>query len=223
MNLTQLRVALRTRLRLEDTSDSDNGSITQADGTALINGALRRIWAAMVTHAPNKTLKSTTMTYTANAETTALPTSSPDLRGRPIRSVEAYVSGGSTPQDRWKLAPLTQTELDLVDNVGRPTFYAVSQAESTIGLRPVPTEATTLRILYAPAITALSSSSDTPSFLPEEFHDVAVDSAALEYLESVKDAGLQNTIGVAYNRKMNELLAFLDDMDTTSGFVSTRA
>lgn len=222
MTLTQLRAALRLRLRLEDTSDSDNGSITQAEGTSLVNGAMRRLWALMVSHAPNKTLKSTTMTYTANAETTALPTSNPDLRGRPIRSVEAYTSGGTTPQDRWTLAAVTQPELDLVENVGRPGFYALSQAEATIALRPIPTEATTLRIMYVPVPTALSGNSDTPTFLPEEFHDLLVDGAALEYLESVKDAGLQNTIGVAYNRKLSAFLAFIDDMDSSSGFIARR-
>ncbi len=219
MTLTELRAALRLRLLLEDTTDSSNGSITQADGTKYINAAMRRLWAdVFVSMNPDACTKRTTLTYTADAESVALPTSSPDLRGRPIREVLALGTAGGSVADRHALTCRTIEEVQNYAESGEPEVYAVGLADATIWVRPSPTEDTTLYIRYIAAPTALASNSDTPTFLPEEFHDLLVDAAALEYLESVADLGLQATIQRAYERKLKGLRVFVDDMLTQSGF-----
>ncbi len=219
MDLTALRAALRTRLRLEDMTDSSNGSLTQTEGTALVNGAMRRVWAEMVKLNPEACVRSTTMTYTAAAESVALPSSSPDLRGRPIREVSAVLTSGSTsPSDRSALTCRTMQELDNYESDGDPGVYALGLSDGTMWVRPRPTSAMVLYIKYVPAPVALSATTDVPSFLAEEFHDLIVDSAALEYLESNVDVQLQNTIGAAYQRKLRSFMVFFEDMTTQNGF-----
>lgn len=217
--LTQLRVALRTRLAFGDKTDSSNGSLDQTGATSLLNAAMRRIYAACWTQCPDIFTKQTTLTYTANAESVALPSSSPDLRGRPIREVAALLTAGSSdPSERRVLKAITQPEMSIYDGLNDPMVYALGLADYTIWLRPVPTADATLYLKYIPGIADLSGSSDTPTFLPSEFHDVIVDEAAVEYLESSGDVQLQATVLRARDRKLQRALAAFDDMHTASGF-----
>lgn len=88
----------------------------------------------------------------------------------------------------------TETEAQIVDLETTLTPYAyVVLSDTQIRVLPTPDEAMTLTVDYAVRPSDLSSSTDTPSLIPEEYHDLIAEYALEKMALREEEPGLAAT------------------------------
>ena len=183
--LTQLRVRVREIMKLPDQTDVDEGDPPKAVLTKMINEAINRRYAQLVTSYPFRFItKSAAFTYTAGAESVTLPST---ISGRMVSLVRALVPGQTSSLDSYVLAPAGLMELDTYAASGMPVVYVIDMANPSILVRPVPTTATTLFLHYVASLTDLSADANSPTWCPVEFHQLFAYDTAVAYMEESGD------------------------------------
>jgi hypothetical protein len=183
-SLTQMRARFREILKLADITDVDDGDPPQAVITKLLNEAIERRWAQLCTSYPRRLLTRTTMTYTANARTTALPAAA---EGRMVGYAQILPQGDTDQLRGRDLMEAGILELDNYPDTGTPEVFAIDMIAKTILLRPAPSWTATLYLGHVAAPTALSGNSDSVTTVPAEFHQLFVYDAVACYKAEAGD------------------------------------
>lgn len=145
------------------TSADDTGDPSNATIKAFINVARNELYNRMAAQFPTRFSTNVDGTYTGGAMQVTMPTS---LFGRQILSVFWYATDISTAMP---MACRNIAELPNMPGIsGTPVAYVVEGTR--IYLRPIPSANMNLRYVYVPALTALSSGTDTPSEFPIDQH-----------------------------------------------------
>lgn len=186
--LTVLRARFRQICKLANQADVDEGDPTQSVITQLLNDSINRRYSSLITSYPFRFLTRTSMTYTANSESVPLPAGA---QGRMVSIVRCLPLGVTTPIEAFDLDAVGIDELDNYEFYGTPAVFSISMVTSSIFVRPIPQSDTTMYPYYVASLTDLSSSSDTPSWCPVEFHQLFPYDAAAMYMAEVGDPGAQ--------------------------------
>lgn len=179
MTLDELVTAVKGYLNMPNTSASSNGKPDNDTIKRAINQVAKNLHARITTGFGRRLGTSTTLSYTADSESLALPSAA---QLQHVFRVEAAASGSSYPYD---LDPMILAEFRNVSRKGTPRYFAIQG--TSIFLRPIPTSAYTLTIWYVAGLTTLSGGSDTPSWLPDRFHDLIAVGAALRLRKVMED------------------------------------
>lgn len=167
---------------------------------------------------PEKLLTSTTMTYTANSESLALPAA---VQNQAIRTVERQVNTAAPirydPLRDLTLDQLQQAlrwgELPILDeDAPWSGFGYYIEGQTTIYVAPMPASDYTLRIRYSAAFANLTDATDdanAPNFIHEDHHEYIALETALRFLrETGSPASLE--------RERLELKAAFEEWAATS-------
>lgn len=188
--LTEIRQRVRELLSLPvTTSDTGSPSNTQLDAT--VEDVRAYVYTMIAAKFARRMAVSTTMTYTASAESVALAAG---LSHRMILAVEAVYPDSTDTKDRYALEEMTTQELLQADLDGTPNFYAIDYADAVIRIRPIPNVAKTLTVKYVPGLTALSTST-SPTEWPSEFHHIVISQGVYAWwLKKTKDPDWQGAV-----------------------------
>ena len=146
-------------------ASSTQGSPSNDQIKRAINDAAKEWFGKIAAYRPDLKDARTTMTYTADTEAVALPAAA---QVRPITLVQAQNAGSSDALERYDLEQKDPSEFDEYDNYGEPLVWALEG--TSIAVRPIPKTATTLYLRYVAALADMTLTSDTPSWLPAEYH-----------------------------------------------------
>jgi len=159
-----------------------------------------------------KILTSTTMTYTANAESMALPAG---VIGRDISTVERQVNiVAPLRYDPLRAMTLSQNqaalrygELPVLDSDAPWSGYGYYiEGQSSIYVVPTPTFGLTLRIRYIAAFADLVNTTDdnnSPTLIPEEHHGTIALETALRFL---RETGTPASLEREFNGRWQKFL-----------------
>lgn len=167
MTFEDLQIHVKELLSIPDTaaatevpSASFNTQIKRA-----INSAAKEWFGKLATWRPDIKDARTTLSYTADAQAVALPAA---VQSRPILLVQAANAGASDALERYDLEIKSTAEFDEYDIYGEPIVWALEG--TSIAVRPIPRTATTLYFRYVAELADMTATSDTPSWLPAEYH-----------------------------------------------------
>src|SRR5262249_31211350 len=145
-----------------------------------IASTIRSMYAKIQSLDSAKLLTSTTMTYTANSESLALPSA---VKYRPVHTVERQINTGSPLRyDPLRMLTLDHMEpairwgeLRVLDEDAPWSGYGYYiEQQQTIYVVPAPASDFTLRIRYTAGFTDLVDGADdanVPNLIPEEHHE----------------------------------------------------
>ncbi len=182
MTLTQMRVRVRKMLRLGNTSDADDNGVFKSDITDAINDELKEWWLDVSTGLPDRLLKTQAMTYTANSESVVVPAAA---RGRMIRAVLWLPTGNTAPDGYVRLRQYNADDID--GTIAGRCGWALRTLAHELLLRPVPTGAESLLLVYNPEMTELSADSDEPQWVANEYRIGVLQGACARLMEDRKD------------------------------------
>lgn len=184
MDLEDLVIRTRQILKSDVQDITDLGSPSVGELTKLINESRNRDYTRMSISYPRRLVTQTTMTYTGNTESVALPT---PAQKRIITLAQYLPVGASSTLMRTDLEPKNIDEFDQFDANGEPEVFAVDMVAGKILVRPVPMVNSTLYIYYVAALTELANLSDIPTEWPTEFHHMHAYGAAASFLQEAND------------------------------------
>lgn len=169
MTLDDLRTYVRQRLTV---STADSATTTQID--TAINQARLRLVARF-----RLKVATTTLDFTADTETVALPSDCTEILSI---STADYLLQAINEQDFGQLT----------SGSGGPQVFVRDGTSAVIRVRPVPqsTENDAATIRYVQRPTALSSGTDVPSEVPDEFHDLVGELAVHRIAQNEEDLDL---------------------------------
>lgn len=151
MTLTQAIEEVRRR-----TDTQENQVVTDAEVTSYINLSQQELYGLLIqTYGADYALSSGSLTYTGSSNTVALPSDFFKLRGVDVLTGGQYVT----------IKPFNLEERNLLANIpnsiGAPWFSALRYRLSgnNLWIEPLP-PACTVRLWYAPKLTALSAGTD---------------------------------------------------------------
>lgn len=157
MNGSQLRGAVKEYLNMPNQSPSaTTGKPTNAYIDSRINECCREIYSDLVARKPRRFAITTTLAYTADTDSVALPAAAQQL---PLFLVEGLISGDTL---KFTLDPSSRTEFRNYFPTGTPQIYAIEF--NNIWLRPRPTVAVTLTLHHDPTVADLADNT-SPSWL----------------------------------------------------------
>jgi len=106
------------------------------------------------------------MTLTANEWRYTLSTT-------PLAVLEVWTessAGLTVPFERTTSEHILKLRAGLATNNGAPVRYYATEGADLFLVWPTPTSAETVKLLYVPRPTAMSATSDSPSYIPSEHH-----------------------------------------------------
>lgn len=98
-----------------------------------------------------------------------------------------------------------------LDSSGNPEVFAIRKQSATaitLTLHPIPTADMTLYVDYTTAITALSSNSDVPVLIPEDYHWLLSAGARLRHYEKTDDQARYLALKAEYEQGLRDLRYF---------------
>jgi hypothetical protein len=108
-----------------------------------------------------------TMTTTEGEWRYALPTNTLDILEIWLESDD----GSTTPFEKTDSRHLIRMRAGLETEIGSPPRYFATDGSNMFMLWPTPSSTDTINVLYVPRPTALSATADTPTDIPNEFHE----------------------------------------------------
>lgn len=203
----QLVTWVKQLLNKSSTSASDDtGDPKNAVIIAMLEYERRRLYARFSAMFPARFTTSTTMTYTANATSVALPSAA---QKRQLVSVFAYYS---TIEDAWALSVRNIQELPNLPTAGPVSVYAVEG--NNLYLRPIPGSDQPLSVVYVPVLTDMASGSAEPSEWPADQQMILGTLAAYSIARRNGDPearGLKEMADEAVELLQDTLRAMVDD------------
>lgn len=210
MQLSDVRTLARQKSDEEAT-----GYVSNSEVLSYINQGLRFVYGKIAQRFENYFITKGTVgnggliTTVSGTDEYNLPT---DLMK--LVRVEQRQSGSSSENDWITLKALNIGNDNIRvfypprEGYGPGSAYGYFIAGNKIYLRPVPTQAFSLRIWYVPRVTALSADSDIPG-IPEEYHELLAEYAAIQII-SKSGEGLYAERSKSFDLELGNLLETIE-------------
>lgn len=133
-----------------------------------------------------------------------------------LMSIEVVTGTSTGSAYSWLLEPVSAETIiakSTTTTTGQPREYAL-RGTDTFLVWPAPESGTSLTIYYQAAPTALSSGSDTPSLIPNEYHYV-IQYGAAAMLANEEGAELAVTLQQLYEAELAKLIGIKAQMSSS--------